>query len=48
MGRKRIRKSRKIRLCGCFVQSDGLREMEEAIMAMLTFAQDVNIPWALR
>ena len=30
------------------VQSDGLREMEEAITAMLTFTWDVDSPWAPR
>ena len=30
------------------VQSDGLRDMEEAITAMLTFTWDVDSPWAPR
>ena len=47
-GRKRIRKIRNLHLCGFFVQSDGLREVEEARTAMLAFSRDVDSPQAIR
>ena len=48
VGRGGIRKRRKLQLCGFHVQSDGLKEVEEARTVMLAFNWYVDTPRGLR